>query len=75
MNSLHSQGVDRLGQGLMVEARAPDGLVEAFSDPAAPGFALGVQWHPEWQFEKNAFSRALFGALGKASRQYAGTSR
>ncbi|MBS0400754.1 MAG: gamma-glutamyl-gamma-aminobutyrate hydrolase family protein [Proteobacteria bacterium] len=75
VNSLHSQGVDRLGQGLMVEARAPDGLVEAFSDPAAPGFALGVQWHPEWQFEKNAFSRALFGALGKASRQYAGTSR
>jgi len=75
VNSLHSQGVQKLGSGLAVEARAPDGLVEAFRDPAAKGFALGVQWHPEWQFEKNAFSRALFGAFGQASRQYAGISR
>lgn len=75
VNSLHSQGVQKLGSGLAVEARAPDGLVEAFRDPAAKGFALGVQWHPEWQFEKNAFSRALFGAFGRASRQYAGVLR
>ncbi|MBS0612033.1 MAG: gamma-glutamyl-gamma-aminobutyrate hydrolase family protein [Proteobacteria bacterium] len=75
VNSLHSQGVQQLGSGLAVEARAPDGLVEAFRDPAAKSFALGVQWHPEWQFEKNAFSRALFGAFGQASRQYAGVSR
>ena len=74
VNSLHSQGVQQLGRGLAVEARAPDGLVEAFRDPATV-FALGVQWHPEWQFEKNAFSRALFGAFGHASRQYAGISR
>jgi putative glutamine amidotransferase len=75
VNSLHWQGVQTLGKGLQVEARAPDGLVEAFSDAAAPGFALGVQWHPEWQFEKHAFSRALFGAFGEASRKYAGNSR
>ncbi len=75
VNSLHGQGVQTLGKGLKVEARAPDGLVEAFSDPQAPGFALGVQWHPEWQFERNAFSRALFGAFGEASRRYAGGSR
>jgi putative glutamine amidotransferase len=75
VNSLHWQGVQTLGKGLKIEARAPDGLVEAFRDAAAPGFALGVQWHPEWQFEKNAFSRALFGAFGEASRKYAGNSR
>ena len=75
VNSLHWQGVQTLGEGLKVEARAPDGLVEAFRDASAPGFALGVQWHPEWQFEKNAFSRALFGAFGDASRRYAGNSR
>ena len=46
MNSLHSQGVQRLGEGLAVEAKAPDGLIEGFSVPAAPGFVLAVQWHP-----------------------------
>ena len=75
VNSLHWQGVQKLGAGLKVEARAPDGLVEAFRDASATGFALGVQWHPEWQFEKNAFSRALFGAFGAASRRYAENSR
>jgi len=68
VNSLHSQGVQTLGAGLAVEARAPDGLVEAFQVPAAPGFALAVQWHPEWQVMRNPFSRALFAAFGDAAR-------
>ena len=68
VNSLHSQGVQTLGAGLSVEARAPDGLVEAFQVPAAPGFALAVQWHPEWQVMRNPFSRALFAAFGDAAR-------
>ncbi len=68
VNSLHSQGIDRLGGELAVEARAPDGLVEAFRVRAAPGFALAVQWHPEWQVMSNPFSRALFAAFGAASR-------
>jgi putative glutamine amidotransferase len=71
VNSLHSQGVQRLGAGLEVEATAPDGLVEAFSVPAAPGFALAVQWHPEWQVMQNPFSRALFAAFGDAARAHA----
>jgi putative glutamine amidotransferase len=70
VNSLHSQGVDRLGPGLAVEARAPDGLVEAFRVERAPAFAVAVQWHPEWQFQNNAFSRALFAAFGTAAREY-----
>jgi putative glutamine amidotransferase len=69
VNSLHWQGVDTLGKDLAVEARAPDGVIEAFRAADSPGFALGVQWHPEWQFEHNAFSRALFAAFGEASRR------
>jgi putative glutamine amidotransferase len=67
VNSLHSQGVQTLGEGLEVEARAPDGLVEAFRVRAAPGFALAVQWHPEWQVMRHPFSRALFAAFGAAA--------
>lgn len=71
VNSLHAQGVQRLGDALDVEARAPDGLVEGFSVRGAPGFALAVQWHPEWQVMKNPFSRALFAAFGAAARAHA----
>ncbi|HVN43383.1 MAG TPA: gamma-glutamyl-gamma-aminobutyrate hydrolase family protein [Steroidobacteraceae bacterium] len=68
VNSLHAQGVESLGDGLAIEARAPDGLIEGFSVPAAAGFALAVQWHPEWQVMHNSFSRALFAAFGDAAR-------
>ena len=68
VNSLHWQGIETLGKDLAVEARAPDGVIEAFRVNSAPNFALSVQWHPEWQFEKNPFSRALFAAFGDASR-------
>ncbi len=71
VNSLHSQGVDRLGSSLAIEARAPDGLVEAFRVKDAPRFALAVQWHPEWRVMSNSFSRALFAAFGAASRDHA----
>lgn len=70
VNSLHAQGVQQLGAGLAVEARAPDGLIEGFSVPSAPGFALAVQWHPEWQVMHNPFSRALFAAFGDAARAH-----
>lgn len=69
VNSLHWQGVRALGQGLVVEARAPDGLIEAFRVGAAQGFAVAVQWHPEWRVMENPFSRALFGAFGAACRE------
>lgn len=75
VNSLHAQGIDRLGEGLAIEARAPDGLVEAFRVPRARSFALAVQWHPEWKVMSNPFSRALFAAFGAASREYMQTRR
>jgi putative glutamine amidotransferase len=71
VNSLHSQGVQKLGRDLEIEARAPDGVIEAFRVRNAPSFALAVQWHPEWKFEHNPFSRALFAAFGKAARERA----
>jgi len=46
VNTLHHQAIDRLGQGLEVVARAPDGIVEAVTDPSLR-FCLGVQWHAE----------------------------
>ncbi|MSO70260.1 MAG: gamma-glutamyl-gamma-aminobutyrate hydrolase family protein [Alphaproteobacteria bacterium] len=68
VNSLHGQGIDRLAAGLAIEARAPDGLIEAVHVIDAPAFAIGVQWHPEWKVTENAFSMALFGAFGEAAR-------
>jgi putative glutamine amidotransferase len=70
INSLHGQAVDRLAPGLQVEALAPDGVVEAFSRPGAPGFNLAVQWHPEWQAASNPVSMALLGAFGAACAAY-----
>lgn len=66
VNSVHGQAVRDLAPGLRVEARAPDGLVEAFSVADAPGFNLCVQWHPEWQAADNPVSMQLLKAFGAA---------
>lgn len=70
VNSLHGQGVAELAPGLLVEAMSADGLVEAFSLPAAPGFTLAVQWHPEWRITENPVSMKMFRAFGDACRDY-----
>ncbi|MCH8058051.1 MAG: gamma-glutamyl-gamma-aminobutyrate hydrolase family protein [Proteobacteria bacterium] len=70
VNSLHSQAVDSLGDELEVEAWAEDGLVEAFTVRDAPGFTLGVQWHPEWKVLEDPVSEAIFRAFGNACRSY-----
>jgi putative glutamine amidotransferase len=75
VNSLHSQGVQTLGRDLDIEARAPDGVVEAFRVRNAQSFALAVQWHPEWQFSQDPFSVALFAAFGEAARERAHKNR
>ena len=72
VNSIHGQGVQRLAPGLHVEALAPDGLIEAFSVSGAKTFALGVQWHPEWQVRSNPNYLAIFQAFGEACRKKAG---
>ncbi|MGB0936698.1 MAG: gamma-glutamyl-gamma-aminobutyrate hydrolase family protein [Colwellia sp.] len=66
VNSLHTQGIDKLADGLMVNGVAPDGLVEAVSVKDAQAFAIAVQWHPEWQVEKNNQNLKLFKAFLRA---------
>ena len=70
VNSLHAQGIDRLAPALAVEARAPDGQIEAVRHRHA-AFVVGVQWHPEFRVMDNSFGRALFAAFGAACRSFA----
>ncbi len=72
INSLHNQGIDRLAPGLVADAVAPDGTIEAVHAPGAPGFAVGVQWHPEYDFRSDAVSRRIFIAFADAVRARAG---
>lgn len=71
VNSLHSQAIDRLAAGLAVEATAPDGTIEAVSVRDAPGFTLGVQWHPEYKVRQNPISMRIYAAFGDAVREHA----
>ncbi len=66
VNSVHSQAIDRPGDGLVVEAYAEDGTIEAVSALQAPGFVLGLQWHPEWRYAEHPASVAIFRAFGDA---------
>jgi putative glutamine amidotransferase len=68
VNSVHYQGVDRLGDGLAVEAVAPDGVVEAVSATVGGAPVLAVQWHPEWRTELNPQSQVFFQLFGNALR-------
>ena len=68
VNSVHFQGADRLGEGLTVEARAPDGVIEAVSASVNGAPVLAVQWHPEWRTAENPDSQAFFHLLGQALR-------
>jgi putative glutamine amidotransferase len=68
VNSVHYQGVGDLAAGLAVEARAPDGLVEAYSARPNGAPLLAVQWHPEWATDASAESQTYFHLLGRALR-------
>jgi len=70
VNSVHRQGVGTLAPGLQVEAVAPDGTIEAVRVADAPGFAIGVQWHPEYWIESDVPSARLFAAFGRAVRAH-----
>jgi putative glutamine amidotransferase len=70
-NSLHGQGIKIAGARVIVEGHAPDGTPEAIHIADAPGFALGVQWHPEYQAGLDPVSRPLFAAFGQAAAAWA----
>lgn len=69
VNSIHEQGIDRVADGLTVEAVAPDGQVEAVRVTDAETFQIAVQWHPEWQWRETPSYRALLEAFGEAVRR------
>ena len=66
VNSLHGQGILEPGKRIVVEGVAEDGTIEAIRIADAPGFALGVQWHAEYDPQRNPVNRALFQAFGEA---------
>ncbi len=70
VNSVHGQGIDRLASGIAVQARAPDGQIEAITINAHRGFNLALQWHPEWCAADNEDSIKIFAAFGDACRAW-----
>jgi anthranilate/para-aminobenzoate synthase component II len=68
VNSVHYQGLARLGDGLAVEAVAPDGMVEAVSARIGAAPVLAVQWHPEWTADTDGDAATFFHILGRALR-------
>jgi putative glutamine amidotransferase len=66
VNSLHGQGILDTGKRIVVEGVADDGTIEAIRIADAPGFALGVQWHAEYDPQRNPVNRVLFQAFGEA---------
>lgn len=69
VSSVHHQGIKTVADGLFVEARSKDGLVEAVSVGYSNTFAIGVQWHPERFWRNDTFSRQLFKEFGDAARK------
>jgi putative glutamine amidotransferase len=74
VNSLHNQGVRELAPGLAVEAVAPDGTIEAVRVLVTPegrraGYAIGIQWHPEYDVATDAISRRIFDTFATAIRR------
>lgn len=69
VNSVHRQAIGQLSDQLAVEATAPDGTIEAVCVKDSIGFAIGVQWHPEYWAATDSPSRAIFEAFGDAARK------
>ena len=73
VNSLHGQGILDPGKRIAIEGVAEDGTIEAICINDAPAFAVGVQWHAEYDPQSNPINRALFQAFGEALRARART--
>jgi putative glutamine amidotransferase len=70
VNSHHHQAIETVGRDLRATAWTADGLIEALEDERGDRFAVGVQWHPEIEWEKDEFSKGLFGRLIGAAEAY-----
>jgi putative glutamine amidotransferase len=67
VNSSHHQSVKEVARSLIRSAVAPDGIIEAIESPVHP-FLLGVQWHPEFLYDRHETHRRIFTAFLRASR-------
>ena len=70
VNSLHGQGILEPGERVVVEGVADDSTVEAITVKDAGGFAVGVQWHAEYDPQTNPINRKLFEDFGNALRTH-----
>lgn len=71
VNSLHGQGIRKLGRDLLVEGTAPDGLIEAVRLDNPDTWLLAVQWHPEWRVRENPFYLGIFQQFAQMARRRA----
>ena len=69
-NTLHGQGIKNPGPRIIIDGYAADGTPEAIFVSEAKGFALGVQWHPEYRASEDPVSRPLFAAFGEAVHEW-----
>ncbi|UMA66620.1 gamma-glutamyl-gamma-aminobutyrate hydrolase family protein [Roseivivax marinus] len=69
-NTLHGQGIKAAGKRIVIDGTADDGTPEAIYVDGAPGYALAVQWHPEYRAAEDPVSRPLFAAFGDAARAW-----
>jgi putative glutamine amidotransferase len=74
-NTLHGQGIVKPGAGVVIDGHAPDGTPEAIYIKDAPGFALSVQWHPEYNAAADPVSRPLFAKFGEAAQAWKSGNR
>jgi putative glutamine amidotransferase len=70
VNSHHHQAIEVVGEGLRATAWTADGLIEAVEDQRTDRWAQGVQWHPEIEWEQDAFSEKLFRSFVAAAQQF-----
>jgi len=70
VNSLHEQGILEPGARVVIEGIAEDGTIEAIRIADAASFALGVQWHAEYDPQRNPINRKLFEAFGEALKAH-----
>jgi len=74
VNSYHHQSLDRLGAGVVVTARAPDGVIEAIEVPHAPALCVGVQWELQEGWQRADDNLQVFALLVEAAREHRNTT-
>ena len=70
VNSHHHQAILTAGENLRIVGRSADGVIEAVEDVRESRFVIGVQWHPELDWQRDEFSQSLFQAFLSAAAEF-----